>query len=163
MSLAPDFYYRSVRDIDLDELKRRGIETLLVDLDNTLLPRDTNVVPSEIREWAAEVERKGFRICLISNNWHERVFSVAQSLGCELVSKAIKPLPPAFLLGLRRTGSKRRHAAVVGDQLFTDMLGGKLLGMTTVMVLPLSKTDLPHTLFLRKIERRVLQGRQPQP
>lgn len=163
MSLAPDLYYRSVRDIDLDELKRRGVETLLVDLDNTLLPRDTNVVPAEICEWAREVERAGFNICLISNNWHARVSSVAESLGCQLVSKAIKPLPPAFLLGLKRTRCSRRHAAVVGDQLFTDMLGGKLLGMTTVMVLPLSKTDLPHTLFLRKIERLVLRGRQPKP
>jgi uncharacterized protein len=163
MSLAPDYYLRSVHDIDLDALKRSGISTLLVDLDNTLLPRDTNVIPPDISRWAEGLKHQGFRVCLVSNNWHDRVFSVADSLGFELVSKAIKPLPFAFLLALKRTDSKRRNTAVVGDQLFTDILGGKILGLRTVMVLPLSKTDLPHTLVLRRLERLVLAGRQPQP
>jgi predicted HAD superfamily phosphohydrolase YqeG len=49
----------------------------------------------------------------------------------------------------------------VGDQLFTDVLGGRLLGMMTIMVLPLSQSDLPHTLLLRRVERVLLAGRQP--
>ena len=159
----PDLYYTDVHAIDLDELSRRGVDTLLVDLDNTLVPRDTNVVTEEHRRFARELDERGFKVALVSNNWHERVHGFASELGFELVAKAIKPLPFAFLKALRMVGSSRKTAATVGDQMFTDVLGGNLLGMTSVMVEPLSDTDLPHTLFLRKIEARVLAGRTPLP
>lgn len=159
--LQPTLYYHSVHSIDLEELKRQGVDTLLVDLDNTLLPRDTNVVPTELHTWAQSLKEQGFTVCLVSNNWHERVFGVATELGFELVAKAIKPLPFAFLIALRKVGSIRKRSAVIGDQLFTDVLGGNLLGMRTVLVTPLSSRDLPHTLLLRRIERMILAGRQP--
>ncbi len=159
--LSPDLYITRVLDMDLDALRAEGIDTLLVDLDNTLLPRDTNVVPDELKLWSAEVKRRGMKVCLVSNNWHERVTLVACELDCLLVSKAVKPMPFAFLRALKLCGSKRKTAAVVGDQLFTDVLGGKLLGMRTVLVSPLSATDLPHTLMLRRLERLVLGSRQP--
>lgn len=159
--LSPDYYLKSVHSIDLGELSEAGIDTLLVDLDNTLLPRDTNVVPEDLRAWAARLEAAGFKVCLVSNNWHARVVAVASELGFELVPKAVKPLPFAFLIALRKLGSTRRSAVVVGDQMFTDVLGGKLLGMKTVLVAPLSDTDLPHTLALRRMERLLLAGREP--
>ena len=156
--LTPDYYYTSVLDIDLDDLRRRGIDTLLIDLDNTLLPRDSNIVPDEIKKWAASLRSAGFSACLVSNNWHERVVR-----GFDLVPKAVKPLPFAFWKALKRAGAKAGQAAIVGDQLFTDVLGGKMAGITTVLIAPLSSADLPHTLFLRRIERVVLAGRQPLP
>jgi HAD superfamily phosphatase (TIGR01668 family) len=161
--LSPDYYLQSVHSIDLDALADSGVDTLLVDLDNTLLPRDTNVVPDELRRWAQDLSRRGFKVCLVSNNWHERVSTVAAELGFDLVDKAVKPLPFAFSRALKKVGSTRRSAAVVGDQLFTDVLGGKLLGMKTVLVAPLSDTDLPHTLLLRRLERLALAGRKPLP
>lgn len=159
--LQPDLYVDSVFGLDLAELTARGVDTLLVDLDNTLLPRNSGAVSDEARQWAAHAKKLGFRVCLVSNNWHARVESVASELGLELVSKAVKPLPFAFLVALRRLGSRRGRAATIGDQLFTDVLGGKLLGMKTVMVLPLSSSDLPHTVVLRRLERVVLAGREP--
>ena len=161
--LTPDLYVRTVRDIDLDALKARGVDTLLVDLDNTLLPRDSSIVPPEIVAWSAQLADKGFSVCLVSNNWHERVREVADELGFSLVAKAVKPLPFAFLRALRLVGSTRQRSAIVGDQMFTDVLGGKLLGIRTVLVLPLSHSDLPHTLMLRRVERVLLAGKQPQP
>jgi HAD superfamily phosphatase (TIGR01668 family) len=161
--LTPDIYYADVHAIDLDDLQERGIDTLLVDLDNTLVPRDTNIVTDQHRSWAGELEKRGFKVGLVSNNWHERVKGFAEELGFALVPKAVKPLPFAFLKALRMLDSSRTTAATVGDQMFTDVLGGNLLGMTSVMVKPLSETDLPHTLFLRRIEERVLAGRQPLP
>jgi HAD superfamily phosphatase (TIGR01668 family) len=161
--LSPDYYLTSVHAIDLAGLRAQGVDTLLVDLDNTLLPRDTNVIPDDLRVWAAQLTTHGMKICLVSNNWHERVQTVATELGFELVAKAVKPLPFAFLRALKLVGSSTKTAAVVGDQLFTDVLGGKLLGMRTVLVAPLSTSDLPHTLLLRRLERLVLAGRQPLP
>jgi HAD superfamily phosphatase (TIGR01668 family) len=159
--LSPDLYITRVLDIDLDMLADRGIDALLIDLDNTLLPRDTNEVPEELKAWAADVKRHGMRVCLVSNNWHERVTRVAGELQFDLVSKALKPLPFAFLKALRICGSTRKKAAVIGDQLFTDILGGRMLGIYAVMVLPLSATDLPHTLALRHVEKLFLGDRKP--
>lgn len=159
--LSPDFYHTSVRAIDLEALSRAGVRVLLMDLDNTVLPRDSNVVPEEMKEWAAGLRERGFSVCLVSNNWHERVRLVAAELGFDLVDHAVKPLPFAFLRALRLAKATRKEAAVVGDQLFTDILGGRMLGMRTVLVRPLSQTDLPHTLLLRRLEALVLRGRVP--
>ena len=82
-------------------------------------------------------------------------------MGFRLVSKAVKPLPFAFLRALQLLGVRRRDAAMVGDQLFTDVLGASLLGIRTILVEPLSRTDLPHTLVLRRLEAVVLRGRAP--
>ncbi|MBA4370258.1 MAG: YqeG family HAD IIIA-type phosphatase [Coriobacteriaceae bacterium] len=158
---TPDLYYSDVLAIDLADLRARGVRALLVDLDNTLLPRDTNVVTPELRGWAGTLEDAGFVACLVSNNWHDRVFEVADALGFGLVPKALKPLPFAFRKAMRLLGAGPATSAVVGDQLFTDILGGNMLGLTTVLVEPLSTSDLPHTLLLRLIERRLLADRQP--
>jgi len=159
--LNPDFYVHSVREIDLDALRAEGIDTLLMDLDNTLLPRDSGIMSDEVKTWADTLASRGFKVVLVSNNWHERVKAVADRLGFLIVAKAVKPLPFAFFKALKLTGSTRRQAAVVGDQIFTDVLGGKLVGIKTVLVTPLSQSDLPHTLLLRRIERVLLAGRQP--
>ncbi|MDR3685351.1 MAG: YqeG family HAD IIIA-type phosphatase [Coriobacteriia bacterium] len=160
--MSPDLYLRSVCDIDLDALGAQGIDTLLMDLDNTLLPRDSSEMPDDIVAWAAQLSDRGFRVCLVSNNWHARVQEVAKELGFQLVAKAVKPLPFAFWRALKLMGVGRKQCAIVGDQMFTDVLGGKLLGIKTIMVLPLSESDLPHTLLLRRVEKVLLGGRQPQ-
>ena len=161
--LGPDLYLTSVHAIDLDALHADGIRVLLLDLDNTLLPRDTNVVPDELRVWAAGLKAKGLKVCLVSNNFHDRVRIVAADLGFDLVDHAVKPLPFAFLRALHKVGARRSEAVVVGDQLFTDILGGRLLGMRTILVTPLSQTDLPHTLVLRRLEALVMRGRVARP
>jgi uncharacterized protein len=161
--LNPDYYYRSVLDIDLESLATKGVNTLLIDLDNTLLARDSDVIPDDIKAWTDGLAAKGFRACLVSNNWHDRVSLVAQELGFELVAKAVKPLPFAFMAALKRMGSTRSQSVIIGDQMFTDVLGGKMSGITTVLIEPLSSADLPHTLFLRRIERVLLAGRTPLP
>ena len=75
--ISPDYYLRSVNDIDLDALRLRGVDTLLIDLDNTLLPRDSDAVPDTARSWVRSLSASGFKVCLVSNNWHERVSQVA--------------------------------------------------------------------------------------
>lgn len=159
--LSPKLFYAHVTGIDLVALRAAGIDTLLVDIDNTILPRDSGEMTEELEAWTRGVLSDGFKVCLVSNNWHDHVKRIADSLGFEMVAKALKPLPFGFLRAVRLLGSSRRKTAVIGDQLFTDILGGNLLGMTTVLVLPLSESDLPHTLVLRRLERKVLAGRSP--
>ncbi len=162
MSLfSPDLYHTSVLAIDLEALSARGVRYLLMDLDNTLLPRDGSGIAPEVQAWVSALPDHGFTACLVSNNWHGHVQGVAADIGLPIAAKALKPLPHAFRTGLARLNAAPAETAVVGDQLFTDVLGGNLLGMTTILVRPLSASDLPHTLLLRHLERRLLAGREP--
>ena len=162
MSFRPDLYYRSVPDIDLDELQRRGITALLIDLDNTLVLRNTLDATPAVRGWIAAALGRGFKICIVSNNWHERVQSAADALGLPIVNKAVKPLPGGFKRGLRLLDVRPSQAATIGDQVFTDVLGGSLAGATAILVMPLAGgSDLPHTRVLRALERWILSGREP--
>jgi hypothetical protein len=160
---SPARYYRRVTDVDLDALRSAGIEAVLIDIDNTIVPRDTGELTEEMRGWVAELKERGFRVCLVSNNWHDHVKSFADALEVDMIAKALKPLPFGFRKASRMLGKSPHSIAVVGDQIFTDILGGNLAGMLTVLVLPLSETDLVHTLALRKIERRIMAGRSPLP
>lgn len=158
---SPNHYYRRVTDIDLAQLREDGVDTLLIDIDNTILPRDTGEMAQELSEWAGKLLGEGFKVCLVSNNWHAHVKRIADALGFCMVPRALKPLPIGFRQGMKLLGSRHSTTAVIGDQMFTDILGGNLLGLTTVLVSPLSESDLPHTLFLRRLERRLLAGRRP--
>ncbi len=159
--LRPDLYHTDVLAIDLESLRASGIRVLLMDLDNTLLPRDGSGITPEVRAWIEALPAAGFTGCLVSNNWHAHVEDVAADLGLPIVAKSLKPLPQAFRRGLAVAGATAEESAVVGDQIFTDVLGGNLLGMKTILVTPLSSSDLPHTLVLRRVERRLLAGREP--
>ncbi len=159
--LTPDLFYTSVSAVELESLADRGIRGLLIDLDNTLLARDSPDLQESAFDFVRRVRSAGMTACLVSNNWHGRVHAAARQLGFGLVPRALKPLPFAFARGCRLLGVDRTEAAVIGDQLFTDILGGNAAGLTTVLVLPLSSADLPHTLLLRRIEARVLRARMP--
>lgn len=162
MALRPDLYCRAVTDIDVDDLMRRGITALLIDLDNTLVPRNTIDAAPDVRAWMASAREQGLKMCIVSNNWHERVMNAEESLGVPVVGKSLKPLPGGFRRGLRLLGAASPEAAVIGDQVFTDVLGGNLVGATTILVTPLAGgSDLPHTRVLRALERLVLAGREP--
>ena len=162
MALRPDLYYRSVTDIDLEDLEARGVCGLLIDLDNTLVPRNTVTASQAVMQWLGRARGRGFRICIVSNNWHERVSDAAESLGVPIVGKSLKPFPGGFRRGLALLGVTSSQAAVIGDQVFTDVLGGSIAGAITILVKPLAGgSDLPHTRLLRALERRVLSDRVP--
>ncbi|GAV31522.1 predicted hydrolase of the HAD superfamily [Coriobacteriaceae bacterium EMTCatB1] len=154
--LRPDRFCANVESIAPERLASMGASVAIVDLDNTLLPRDQDDVPASVREWLAKVQAAGFRVCLVSNNWHERAREVAAELGLPLVAKAIKPLPFAFWRALAILGVRARECVVIGDQLFTDVLGARIVGCTSIMVPPRSSYDLPHTLMLRRLESLIM-------
>lgn len=153
---APDQYLASAFDIDLAALKADGVKGLIVDLDNTLVPRYEDEPSHELRRWLKQVREVGLPVCVVSNNWTARVAAIAEDLGLAVVKGAGKPFARAFRQGMRVLGTKPEETAVIGDQLFTDVLGGNRLGMHTVLVVPLSEQEMLHTRILRKAERRIL-------
>ena len=152
--VRPTFLAEAVWAIDLDTLLRRGIRGLLLDLDNTLVDWNGSWVRPEVRAWVNAARRSGLGLCLVSNAFRgARVARVAGDLGLVAVVRAGKPLPIAFRRGMAVLGTDPRSTCAIGDQLFTDMLGANWLGLTTILVHPLSPRESPHTHLIRLLER----------
>ena len=161
--LEPDRYFARISRIDIDrDLLALDFRNVLLDVDNTILTRDTHEVPRDVGFWLAKARDAGITFCLVSNNWHEGVYQLANRLSLPIVAKAVKPLPPAFLMALRKLGAKRSETVVIGDQLVTDVMGAHFLGMKAYLLAPLVGQDLPHTLLLRNFERVVMGERKPE-
>jgi len=152
----------SVLAIDLEALKAEGVVSLLFDLDNTVSPHHSTTLVPEIHDWLATLPGKGFSVCFVSNNWHDDIHERAAALGFPVVPKAGKPLPFGIRKAMRLLGSEPGACAMIGDQLFTDILGGNCAGAVTVLVEPLTRVDQPHTRVLRRLERRIMTGRRPE-
>ena len=129
----------------------------MLDLDNTLIPYRSYADAAEMVAWAADLRGAGIRLYLLSNATAKRAAFWLPKLGFEGVGMAGKPNPRAFRRALDTLGLPACQVAMVGDQLFTDVLGGNLSGMHTVLVEPLIDNALPHTRLARMMERRVLR------
>ena len=152
-------YVASVDLIDVEELVAKGIRCVLLDRDNTLVPRDTKVAPPEVRTWLAQLREAGIAVCMVSNNFHtNQVCASADDLGCAVVHHAMKPAPIAIQVALVTTGVPAEQTILVGDQLFTDVMAGNLAGIRTVLVRPQSHEDLWYTQLFRRVENLFLRS-----
>jgi hypothetical protein len=155
--LQPDEYVRSVFDVDLDSLKGKGIRGLIIDIDNTLVSWDTKTADPKILQWFAVLKEKGFRTCILSNNTKDRVVKFTEEIRVPAVYRAAKPRKKAFERAIGMMGTTRSDTAVIGDQIFTDVLGGKRLGLYAMLVMPVSEKEFITTKIVRKIEKRIIR------
>ncbi len=153
----PDLFVPSVTGIDLADLKARGLAGLCFDLDNTLVPWNTADVSREIMDWFAQVHAAGLPACIVTNAGGQRVSVVSEMLGVPAVVWAGKPSVTAFLAGAKLMRVHPARVAMVGDQLFTDILGAKRAGMFTILVAPITPRDFATTKILRLAERFFLR------
>lgn len=154
--LFPDSRFESIYDIDLKALESYGIKALILDLDNTIVARDSSIATEELKQWLTHIKEQGFKACIVSNNWKQRVSGIAKQVDLPLVARAVKPRTVAFTRAMDVLGTSREETAVIGDQIFTDILGGNLTGLRTILVVPLSNSEPMVTKFLRHLERRVI-------
>lgn len=151
----PDHQAETLPEVSLDMLAASGVRGIVVDLDNTVCPYHRPELAPGVADWVASARQRGFALVLVSNNFSERVASVGAQLGIPVVPNALKPLPFAFRRALRLLGTRREATIVIGDQLFTDVLGAKLLGLRTLLTTPLVAHDFPLTRVLRFLERTI--------
>jgi hypothetical protein len=149
--LCPRLYVSSLFDINLEDLYQRGIRGILFDLDNTIIMRGTESCSPEIIDWLNELQGCGFKLCIISNNKSARVKMLAGELKVPAVYYAFKPFKRAFYQALGLVKTAPEETAIIGDQIFTDILGGNRLGLFTILVVPLNGKE--HWLT-RLINRR---------
>jgi len=157
--LGPNRFAPRLCDVSLDELAGRGIRGLIVDLDNTLVAYRCSEIIEEHLAWIQMAQRRSFKIVMLSNNFSDRVRSIADQLAVECVPNALKPLPTGFWRAQRALALPRRQIAVVGDQLFTDVLGGRIFGFYTILTEPIEPHDFALTRVFRFFERLFLPQR----
>lgn len=155
--LVPHIYVKSLYQIPLLQLKERGINALIIDLDNTITGWNKQTVDPGVVTWFEQLTENGFKACVASNNSHDRVVHVARELGIPFVAKAGKPRAKAFRNALRILESNAAETAVIGDQIFTDVLGGNRAGLYTVLVAPLARKEFIGTRAIRMLERLVIR------
>ncbi len=148
---------KSLLELTPEWAEARGIVGVILDLDNTLVPHGyEGAAEAEVLAWLGILRESGFQVRVVSNTSHGRWLRWGEKLGLGGQAMAGKPWPRAFSKAIISMGLLPPQVAVVGDQIFTDILGGNLMGAYTVWVAPLSLNGLPHTKFTRRLEHRIL-------
>lgn len=144
VSMLPHWTGGSIFDIAPAALAGRGITLLLADLDNTLVPYGVPEPTAEVRAWKEGLEQAGVTLFILSNNRHpQRPERFARALGVPFLGHAGKPKPAGFFRAMEQMGRTPAQTAIVGDQIFTDILGGRNAGVLTLLVEPIRLAGNP--------------------
>lgn len=159
--LRPDLMVEHLFDIPLDVLEKNQIRGMIFDLDNTIIAWNGKEMEEDIIHWLRTVQKRGFQLYIVSNSMKNRVRRIAEQLSVPFTARAGKPMRGGFRDALTLFGLDGGSVAVVGDQLFTDVLGGNRIGAFTILVKPLSDREFFTTKLTRIVEKIMLRKRKP--
>lgn len=156
-SFRPKLIVKSIYEIDFAALKARGFKGLILDIDDTLIPREINDVYPRIFEWVVARKEEGFKICLTSNSRHPlRVKYIGDTLGVPGLHLSFKPLPFAFWKSLEILKTRPEETIMIGDQLFMDILGANILNIYSIFIDHGKAEDFPPRIWMRRAEQWVI-------
>ena len=164
--LTANWSGKTIYDIDPAALARHGIRLLLADLDNTLVPYGVPEPTQPVREWTAALREQGVTLFVLSNNRHpQRPERFSKALGVPYIGHAGKPKPGSFYKAMEQMGCTPEQTAIVGDQIFTDILGGRNAGVFTLLVEPIRLAGNPGRYLRYAVEWpfRALTKRRTKP
>lgn len=155
MLLYPNAYFNKVEEITIEFLQKNKIKVLLLDVDNTLIDYQKKLSDNVVN-WAKMMKGQGIKLYILSNS-HRRnkVKTIASELDISYKSFAMKPLKRGFLKIQKEMDEKPENMAIVGDQIFTDIIGGNRCHMFTILVDPIDKKDFWYTAWKRPIENKI--------
>ena len=155
--LQPCRMVRHITDLPPAFFEENGYRGVILDVDNTLTTHG-NPVPAEgVTEWVKAVRETGVQMAILSNNTRERVEPFAKKLGLDFVSMACKPLSFGVTRACRRYGLQPSQMALIGDQIFTDILSGNLKGVCTILVEPYQLEKGWFFRLKRRLEQPVIR------
>lgn len=155
MILYPKAYFNNVREVTIEFLQKNNIKALILDVDNTLIDYDKKFEDGTI-QWIEELKQQGIKLYILSNsNKKQKVKTVAETLGVEYMYFAKKPLKSGFKKVQKILKENPENIGVVGDQIFTDIIGGNRCKMFTILVEPINEKDIWITMLKRPIENAI--------
>ena len=100
-TLNPEYRFSSLTKITPEWMCLHNYKVLLMDIDNTLLPRNNCVVPENHLNWLRKMQNQGIAIVLASNNGGNRLASIERQLKekgltIPVLAWAGKPFPRAY-------------------------------------------------------------------
>lgn len=149
----PKLLLKDVTQIDTALLKKHGIKALILDVDNTLTRHGSQQVESKVIGWLSSMKAAGIPLMLVSNNSNSRIKPFAERLGLAFVARGMKPLSGGLNRAATQLRCHKEHIAVVGDQIYTDVLGGNVNGMFTILVTPFESEQGAFFRLKRFFER----------
>lgn len=150
---TPKLMLKDVTCIDEKLLREHNISGLILDVDNTLAVHGSQELSTHISDWLKRMKKQGIKLMIVSNNTKKRIEPFAKKLGLDFVSMALKPMTGGFSKAKRIFGLENNQIAVVGDQIYTDIVGGNLLNMFTVLVSPIELESGRFFKLKRKFEK----------
>ena len=153
--LTPHLRMESVLELTVDRLRELEINSVLLDLDCTLKRyRETDVRP-EVAHWLDALKAGGIGCCIVSNGRSNRIKHFADKLGLPFVANALKPLPMGVHWAMVKMGFRPEHTAMVGDQVFADVLAGRWAGVKCILVRPLHPEEEPWFTRIKRTPERL--------
>lgn len=155
MLLKPNIKLHGITDITVEILNKFNIKALLLDVDNTMSTHHGQALTEGLLEWIDCMHKNGIKLMVLSNSKRKRIEPFAERISLPFISLGCKPLPTGYLRGVRALGEKRKNVAIVGDQIFTDVLGGNLVGVKTVLLTPIKLEDGLSFKIRRNLEKKI--------
>jgi len=147
-----------VEELTPARLGEWGLEALLLDVDCTLKAYTASEVSPRVAAWLGELRAAGIGLCLVSNGRGRRIARFAQRMGLPYVAIALKPLPWGLRRAVRQRGFDRRRTAMVGDQVFADVMAARLAGLTSIWVRPIRPEEEPWVTRVKRPLERLVHG-----
>ncbi len=155
MLLKPDIKLHGITDISVELLNKYNIKALLLDVDNTMSTHHGTILTDGLTEWIAKMQQNGIKLMVLSNSKRFRVEPFAARIGLPFISLGCKPLPTGYLRGVKALQEKRKNVAIVGDQIFTDVLGGNAVGVKTILLTPIKLEEGWSFKLRRNLEKKL--------
>ena len=133
-SLLPKLMTAKLTDLTQQQLRLRGIQLLMMDFDNTIVPYTTSIPTHEMDQWLREMIASDIKLCVVSNSKKDRVKVFCEQYGLDCITHSKKPFPKGIRQCLKQYCIAPEHCALVGDQIFTDTLGANGCGVTSILV-----------------------------
>ena len=153
----PDYKFNSINDIDINLLKELKIKFVILDIDNTLVPYTSAKPDENAMIFLKKLEDNGIKYCFVSNNRSSRINTFNEDLGALGYSNACKPLLFGINNAIKVFGATKENIAMIGDQIFTDVWGGKRAKIITILVEPIKECTGPFFRFKRHFEKIILR------
>lgn len=153
----PTWILNSLYDLTPEILKQKGFTAMIVDLDNTLLAWNVTRSTKEATHWIQTMQNQEIRLFILSNNTTIRVQQALEGTALPYRASALKPSKKSFQAAIKALDVPISQILVVGDQLFTDIVGANRVGLASVLVKPLAEHDIIYTRLSRWLEKCVLR------
>lgn len=154
--LSPDHLFDGIFTVTPAFLLSEGISTLVLDIDNTLVTYSDPRPTPDVISWVENIKNSGINVAIASNNHGARVDLFNETLGVFTVSDSKKPARKAIRAVCGHFGVMPSSVAVIGDQIFTDVLCANRAGAKALLVTPLPYDENLFFRFKRMLERPVI-------